>query len=67
MSLSPHARKFEIVLDSGFDAMDYGLEVVDSGFFVMGTGIPDSKKKFPAFRIPRAKISLIPESGLPYM
>ena len=47
--------------------MDYGLEVVDSGFFVMGTGISDSKKKFPAFRIPRAKISLIPESGLPYM
>ena len=50
MLLSPHVRESEIVMDSGF-------QVLDSGVFVRGTGIPDSK----------TKISGIPESGFPYM
>jgi len=30
---SPHVRKSKIDLDSGFHAVDSGLQVLDSGFF----------------------------------
>ena len=59
--------------------MDSGFKVLDSGFLnVSGTRIPDSNHQSgflqlssgfesPGFRIPQAKISRIPESGLPYV
>ena len=33
-----------IVLDSGFNAVDSGFQVLDSRLFVSGTWIPDSKR-----------------------
>ena len=36
-------------------------------FRIAEPGIPDSKRKFPEFRIQLAKISLIPESRFPCM
>ena len=38
---SPHVRESMTVLDSGFHAVDSGLQVPDSGFLFSGTGIPD--------------------------
>ena len=43
MPLSPHARKSEI--EFWIDAVDSGFQVLDSRFFVRGTGIPDYKRK----------------------
>ena len=42
-------------LDSGFQWLDSGFHELDSGFQSRG------------FRIPRAKIGRIPDSGLPHM
>ena len=41
-SILPHIRKSKTVLDSGFHAVDSGLQVLDSGFYVGGPWIPDS-------------------------
>ena len=78
--LSPHLRESKTVLDSGFDAVDSGFQVMDSalchlnldsesqswegfrGFLELLSGFQS-----PGSRIPQAKISWIPESGLPYM
>ena len=38
---SPHVRESLTVLDSGFHAVDSGLQVLDSEFLFSGTGIPD--------------------------
>ena len=38
---SPHVRESMTVLDSGFHAVNSGLQVLDSGFLFSGTGIPD--------------------------
>ena len=38
---SPHVRESMTVLDSGFHAVDSGLQVLDFGFLFSGTGIPD--------------------------
>ena len=61
------------VLDSGFHAMDFGFQVLDSRFFISGTWIPDSIRwrdsrflelysgfQKSRFRIVKAKIYLIP-------
>ena len=37
----PYVRESKTILDSGFCANDSGLKVLDSGFFVSGTWIPD--------------------------
>ena len=52
---SPHVNGSKTVLDSGFLAVDSGFQVLDFVFQSAG------------FRIPRARISLISESGLPFM
>ena len=59
-------------LDSGFKLYkDSGFQVLDSGFFVSRTWIPNFSRQHdspkPGFLIPQAKISRIPESGLPYI
>ena len=38
---SPHVRESMTVLDSGFHAVDSGLQVLDFGFLFSGTRIPD--------------------------
>ena len=73
-------RPSKTVFDSGFLTVDFGFQELDNGFFVTGTWIPDSKRQLvstfpglysgfqsPGFWIPQAKISRIPESGVPYM
>ena len=70
----------QLVLYSGFHAMDSGFHVLDSGSFDTGTWIPDSNRWWdygflelyfgfqnPGFQIPQAKISRIPEPGILYM
>ena len=37
----PYVRESKTILDTGFCANDSGLKVLDSGFFVSGTWIPD--------------------------
>ena len=74
---SPNARESKTVLNSGFRAVDFGLQIMDSGFFVCGTWIPDCNRLWDSdssncipvsgfqstgLRIPQAKISLIPDS-----
>ena len=70
-------------VDSGFQLLGSRSYTVELGFRIpIVSGIPDShscipdskaqdsgfyKQKFPRFRILRAKISRIPESGFPYM
>ena len=67
-------------MDSGYHAVDFGLQVLDFSFFVGETWIPDSSRKLdsgdpelfsgfqsPGFQIPRIKIYQIPETGLPLM
>ena len=38
---SPHVRESMTFLDSGFHAVDSGLQVLDSGFLFSGPCIPD--------------------------
>ena len=74
--MSPHVRETKTVMDSGFHAVDSGFRLLDSRSFSgldsrfqlsfrMGMPrIPDStSQKFPRFRIPQAKIALIPLHG----
>ena len=58
-NLPPHVRESKTVLDSGLRAVDCGFQVLDSGLFqwTLDSG----------FRIPRAKISRIPQYGFSYM
>ena len=73
-NLPPHVRESKTVLDSGFHAVDFGFQVLDSwlchwnldsGFRrLVGFRIP---MVIVGFRISRAKISRIPQSGFPYM
>ena len=63
----PHVRVSKTVLDSGFNAVDFGFPLLDYGFFVSGfripiiSGIPHSKaqntgfhkQKFPGILIPQ--------------
>ena len=75
--LSRHVRWSKIVFNSGFFALDSGLQVLDSGLILSETWIPDSNCylesavlqlysgfQSPGDQIPRAKISRIPESAL---
>ena len=48
-SVSPHIRESKTVLDSGFHAVDSRFQQLDSGFFVSGTWIPDSKTQDSEF------------------
>ena len=52
--VSPNVRESKTV---GYHAVDSGIQVLDSEFFVSATWIPDSA----------AKNSQIPESGFPYI
>ena len=74
------SRPSKTVFDPGFHTVDFGFQELDNGFFVSGTWIPDSKRPLvstfpglysgfqsPGFRIPQAKTSRIPESGVLYM
>ena len=56
--MSPYVREPKTVLDSGLHAVDSGFQLLDS-----------TRKIFldSGFRIPKAKISRIPESIFPYM
>ena len=40
----PHVRESKTVLDSRFHSVDSVIQVLDSGFFVSGTWIPDSNR-----------------------
>ena len=40
----PHVRESKTVLDSRFHSVDYVIQVLDSGFSVSGTWIPDSNR-----------------------
>ena len=44
LTFLPYLRESITVLVSGFHAVDSGLLVLDSGFFVTGTCIPEEKK-----------------------
>ena len=56
----PYVREFKTALDSGFCANDSGLKVLDSGFFVSGTWIPDSLSCNPESK------PLEPDPGFPH-
>ena len=74
-ALSPHIRESKTVLDSGFHAVDSRFQVLDSSLcqWNLDSGFQSLEEfriplaHFPSFLIPRAKISCIPESGIPYM
>ena len=81
-AVSPHVKESKTILDSGFHVVDSGFRIPITGFqiFFSWTWIQDSNRLWdsgflelfsgfqgPGFRIPRAKISQIPESGFPYM
>ena len=53
------------VLDSGFHAVDFRFQVLDSGLYQWN--LHSGFRTLVGFRIPRAKISRIPQSGFPYM
>ena len=56
----PYVRESKTALDSGFCANDSGLKVLDSGFFVSGTWIPDSLSCNPESK------PLEPDPGFPH-
>ena len=66
---SPHVRESQTIfdLDSGFHAMDSGFQVLDSGwFFVSGTWIPDSDRKWNSGFLELYSgfyINIFPDSG----
>ena len=41
----PLVRESKTFLDSGFHSMDFGFQVLDSGFFFSGTWIADFKRE----------------------
>ena len=67
---SPHVRESQTIfnLDSGFHAMDSGFQVLDSGwFFVSGTWIPDSDRKWNSGFLELYSgfyIKIFPDSGI---
>ena len=46
-TFSSDEREFKKGFNSGFHIVDYGFQVLDSGFFVSGTWIPDSEFRIP--------------------
>ena len=51
--LSLPKRKYKTVLDFGFHAVEFGFQIMDSGFFVSGKRLRDSgfhQQKFPRLR-----------------
>ena len=64
-NLPPHVREYKTVLDSGFHAVDFGFQVLDS--WLCHWSLDSGFQRLVGFRIPGAKISRILQSGFPYM